>query len=77
MFHEHTSRSVLKSATWFTVAFLVTFITLTIITQDWKTSILESTLLQILKTFAYYIHERLWNKSNYGQKLKKPTLVMK
>lgn len=77
MFHEHPSRSVLKSITWFTIAFLITFITLAVINQDWKTGIAEAIAVQALKTIIYYLHERLWNKSNYGQRLKKPTVVMK
>lgn len=77
MFHEHASRSLLKSVTWFTLAFAVTFISLSLINQDWKTGLLESIMVQALKTVLYFIHERLWNKSNYGQKLKKPAIVMK
>lgn len=77
MFHELHSRSLLKSTTWFIIAFLITFITLTIINKDWKAGLIESILVQMFKTFVYYLHERLWNKSNYGQRLKKPTVVMK
>ncbi|MBT4210204.1 MAG: DUF2061 domain-containing protein [Candidatus Komeilibacteria bacterium] len=77
MFHEHHSRSLLKATTWFLLAFTITFITLTIINQDWKKGLLEAALVQALKAFVYYMHERIWNKSNYGQKLKKPAIVMK
>jgi len=77
MFHEQNSRSILKSVTWFITAFSFTFIILTILSRDWRTGLLDSIILQIVKAFVYYIHERLWNKSNYGQKLRKPTIVMK
>jgi len=77
MFHEHHSRSALKSLTWFILAFIVTFVFLSILNQNWKTGLLESISVQIIKAIVYYIHERLWNKSNYGQKLKKPAIVMK
>ncbi|PLX25811.1 hypothetical protein C0580_01395 [Candidatus Parcubacteria bacterium] len=77
MFHEHASRSLLKSATWFTLAFAITFVSLSLINQDWKTGLLESIIVQALKSIVYFVHERLWNKSNYGQKLKKPSIVMK
>ncbi|MFA6604372.1 MAG: DUF2061 domain-containing protein [Patescibacteria group bacterium] len=77
MFHELHSRSILKSTTWFLLAFLITFIALGIINKDWKTGFWEAVAVQFLKTFIYYAHERLWNKSNYGQKLKKQTIVMK
>lgn len=77
MFHEHHSRSIYKSTTWFLTALALTFITLTYLGNDWRTSLAESLTLQILKAFIYYIHERFWNKSNYGQRLKKPSIVMK
>lgn len=77
MFHELHSRSILKSSTWFFLALFLTFITLSILNKDWKTSLVEALLLQIIKAIVYYLHERLWNKSNFGQKLKKPAIVMK
>jgi len=77
MFHELHSRSILKSTTWFILAFVVTFIALTLLNQDWKAGLIESIAVQALKTILYYIHERIWNKSNYGQRLKKPAVIMK
>lgn len=77
MFHEHHSRSLLKSSTWFILAFSITFITLTILSDDWKGALLDAMAVQALKVIVYYIHERLWNKSNFGQKLRKPAIVMK
>lgn len=77
MFHELHSRSLLKSTTWFTLAFLVTFIALTLLNKDWKTGLVESIAVQALKTVLYYAHERVWNKSNFGQRLKKPAVIMK
>lgn len=77
MFHEHHSRSFFKSLTWFSLAFIITFVLLSLLNQDWKAGLIDSIALQALKAIIYYFHERLWNKSNYGQKLKKPALVMK
>ncbi|MBU1203242.1 DUF2061 domain-containing protein [Patescibacteria group bacterium] len=77
MFHEHYSRSLLKSITWFILAFIITFVILSILNQDWRTGLWEAIFVQILKALFYYIHERMWNKTNYGQKLKKPSLVIK
>lgn len=73
MFHEHYSRSLLKSTTWFILAFMTTFSVLSILNKNWKVSFLEAVFVQILKIILYYFHERLWNKSDYGQKLKSPT----
>ena len=72
IFHEHHYRSLLKSITWFILAFSLTFITLSVLNKDWKTGFWEAITLQIIKALLYYIHERLWNKSGFGQKIKSP-----
>ena len=77
MFQEKPSRSVLKSLTWFLTAFMFTFLVLTILSKNWKVGLTNSIILQIIKAFIYYIHERFWNLSNYGQKLRKPTIAIK
>ena len=59
------------------VALTLTFITLSILNKNWKTGLAEAVILQIMKALVYYLHERLWNKSNFGQKLKRPAIVMK
>ena len=77
MFHEHHSRSLIKSITWFALAFVISFLILFMINHDWITSFIEAILLQAIKAIAYYFHERVWNKSNFGQRLKKPAIVLK
>lgn len=69
MFHEAHSRSIFKSITWMVTAFLITIIVLYIITKNWKIAILDAILIQAIKFVFFYIHERIWNKSNFGQKL--------
>jgi len=70
MFHERHSRTTLKSITWFIVGFLVTFGVLIIFTKDWKVAVFDAGLIQVIKVFFFYLHERLWNRSNYGQHLR-------
>jgi uncharacterized membrane protein len=78
MFHEHHSRTFIKSITWFFSALVVTFIIMMIISGgDWLKSFVEAIIIQFIKMAVYYLHERIWNKSNYGQRLKKPALVLK
>lgn len=77
MFHEHHYRSILKAITWFVLAFLITFLILGFLNKNWTTSFVEALTVQALKALVYYLHERLWNKSDYGQRLKKPVIVMK
>jgi uncharacterized membrane protein len=71
MFHEKHSRTIVKSITWRLVAFGSTVIVLKIITGSWETSLWQSIIIHSIKTVLYYIHERLWNLSNFGQELKK------
>ncbi len=78
MFHEHHSRTFIKSITWFFSALIITFIIMMVINKgNLLTSFIDAIIIQLIKMTVYYIHERLWNKSNYGQRLKKPALVLK
>ncbi len=70
MFHERHSRSVLKSLTWTLVAFLVTTVALFVIQRDLVAAAGEAVVIQIVKFIFFYFHERIWNKSNYGQSIK-------
>ena len=70
MFHEKHSRTIVKSITWRLLAFGATVIVLQLMINDWQTSLLHSVIIHSVKTVLYYIHERLWNISNFGQELK-------
>jgi uncharacterized membrane protein len=70
MFHERASRSVLKAMTWFVVEFVVTLIILLLITHNWQTALFDAVVINFVKIFFYYGHERLWNKTNFGQELR-------
>ena len=70
MFHEHHSRSFYKSLTWTVTAFIITFTIIYLMTKDIKTATADALLIQVIKFFFFYLHERIWNKSNYGQSLK-------
>lgn len=70
MFHERHSRSITKSITWLIVAFAVTFIVLFLLEQDWQSALWHALVIQIVKFIVFYIHERVWNRSNFGQELR-------
>jgi adenylylsulfate kinase len=70
MFHERHSRTFYKTITWFIVGFLVTFVVLMFFVKDWKWAIGDALLIQTIKLIFFYLHERVWNKSNFGQELK-------
>lgn len=70
MFHELHSRSFLKSITWTVTGFWVAFVVLMIFTRDWRASVIDAAIIQLVKALFFYFHERIWNKSNYGQIIK-------
>ena len=70
MFHERHKRTIAKSITWRIIAFSSSLIILYIITGSWETSFYHSLIIHTVKTILYYIHERLWNNSNFGQELR-------
>ncbi len=70
MFHERHSRTIAKSITWRIIAFTSSIIILYLLTHNWETSLYHAIIIHIVKTILYYIHERFWNKSNFGQELK-------
>lgn len=70
MFHERHSRTIAKSITWRIIAFSSSMIILYILTGNWELSFYHSVVIHTVKTILYYIHERLWNISNFGQELK-------
>lgn len=70
MFHEKHSRTIAKSITWRIVAFISSVLVLYLIIGDLEVSIYHSVIIHAVKTVLYYIHERLWNASNFGQELR-------
>lgn len=69
-FHERHHRTFLKSVSWFVVGFAVSFFVLEYFTGNFKMSLLEAASIQALKFIFFYIHERVWNKTDFGQELK-------
>jgi len=70
MFHERHSRTIAKSITWRIIAFTSSMIVIYMLTNNWETSFYHSVVIHTVKTVLYYVHERLWNASNFGQELK-------
>ncbi|PJC00944.1 MAG: hypothetical protein CO073_04900 [Candidatus Komeilibacteria bacterium CG_4_9_14_0_8_um_filter_36_9] len=70
MFHERHSRTIAKSITWRIIAFASTVIVVYCLTLDWETSLYHSVIIHAVKTVLYYIHERAWNASNFGQEIR-------
>lgn len=68
MFQETKTRSIIKSIIWRVVATLLTWGVVYFFTGSVRGS-LEITLWAAgLSMVLYYIHERVWNKINWGKK---------
>jgi adenylylsulfate kinase len=62
------SRSLIKSLTWRVVAVLTTFICIYIVSGELKVAGAGTILTNSINFILYYIHERLWDKINWGRK---------
>jgi uncharacterized membrane protein len=67
---EKPARSVLKSVSWRIVATLTTVLLVYVFGRDFTLATLVGVTEFILKTFIYYVHERIWNLSSYGREHK-------
>ncbi len=68
---EKHSRSLTKTISWRIVASSITILLVFLFTGNLIISAGIGSLEVLLKTVAYYLHERLWNASNFGRE--KPT----
>ena len=64
-------RSILKAASWRAIATVVTFFTAWFLTGTVDVAIKIGLLDTIIKMGAYYMHERGWNRLDFG-KLEEP-----
>ena len=60
-------RSIIKTITWRIFAILITIIVSFAILGSWSVSIAIGILSNLLKTLFYYVHERLWERINWGK----------
>jgi uncharacterized membrane protein len=65
---DHPKRSFIKSVTWRVVALVTTMIAVYIYSKDLKQSLVVGISANLVKFFLYYLHERLWEKVEYGRK---------
>lgn len=64
---ETHPRSILKSITWRILATLTTMILVFIFTGSFIISLGVGFFEVILKIIIYYLHERVWNRINWGR----------
>ncbi|MBU0958048.1 MAG: DUF2061 domain-containing protein [Nanoarchaeota archaeon] len=68
---DSQKRTIVKTLTWRVVATVVVIFVTYYYTDSWGIALTAGFASAVIKTVLYYIHERLWNKSNYGRELKK------
>ena len=64
---EKRVRSLAKTMSWRIVATSTTILLVFLFTGDLVMSAGVGSLELLLKIFIYYLHERIWNMSNFGK----------
>jgi uncharacterized membrane protein len=68
---ETHKRSILKAASWRVIATVITFFTAWLLTGTIDVAVKIGLLDTVIKMGAYYMHERGWNRLDFG-KLEQP-----
>lgn len=69
---ESHKRSIAKSVTWRVIAVAVTMLISYIWLGDWGSSIALSLIANAIKAVLYYLHERGWNRLDFGREKEVP-----
>jgi len=75
MHHENKKRSIIKTASWRTLATFTTALIVYLFTGELILAISIGSVEVIVKIVLYFFHERAWNKINYGRRHIKPFVV--
>ena len=65
---ESRKRSIIKAVTWRITATLITFLVAYLLTKEVVLAMGIGFLDASIKILAYYGHERLWNRIDFGRK---------
>ena len=65
---ESRWRSFAKSIVWRIIATAVTMLVSFIWLREWSTSIALAITANMIKALLYYLHERVWNRIDFGRK---------
>ena len=65
---ESNKRSLVKTISWRLTGSSATFIITYLIAGDFTIAGTVAVIQVIANTLLYYVHERLWNKINWGRK---------
>ncbi len=65
---ESRRRSMVKAATWRIVALVITMLVSFMWLGEWTTSIALALAANGIKALLYYLHERIWDRTDFGRK---------
>ena len=65
---ETHRRSIVKAITWRVIATATTLLVAYIWLGEWTTSIALAIMANGIKAVLYYMHERVWNRTDFGRK---------
>ena len=68
MFEETSARSVVKALSWRFIATLTTAVLVFIFTGRFDLAITVGAIEAVAKMLLYFVHERVWNKLEFGRK---------
>ncbi len=60
-------RTLVKTITWRVIAVFTTIAVVYVYSGDAKESVIVGGAANFLKVFFYYIHERIWNRLQFGR----------
>ena len=65
--HESNKRSMMKTMTWRIIATVTTILMVFIFTKEWVVALEVGALETVSKFILYYVHERMWDHSEWGK----------
>ena len=65
---ENHKRSIIKTLTWRVLATVITTLVVYVFTREVVLAAGVGFADAMIKIFAYYSHERLWNRIDFGRK---------
>mgnify|MGYP001572978986 CR=1 len=66
-FFEHTKRSIAKTITYRILITISTFIVMYFMTGNLSLTLGVTLVSNIVSTFLYFLHERIWNQIHWGK----------
>lgn len=73
---ESTRRSLAKSLSWRILATFITTVIVFMLTGKMEFAATIGLIDTSLKFFIYLGHERIWNRIDYGRKVKQPEYII-